>query len=180
MPDGYLVKQQNEAEKYSFEIQKEANEAVKELNKHLILFSTAILSFSLYIFQNEKIVKNIIITDKYILIFIWILLGLSIPFRIAQFYTDYNFFKKWNKTYKSIILDIASERITEKIRNTIDEDMKDETISQDYVIQIIMKKYKSVIKEESSIFCIKFQVTCVSISLCFLLYVMGKLLFIII
>ena len=176
MSDGYLEKQQNEAEKYSFEIQKEANEAVKELNKHLILFATAILSFSLFIFQNEKIVKNIIITDKYILIIIWILLGLSIPFGIAQFYTDYNFFKKWNKTYKSIILDIASERITEKIRDTINEKMKGKTISQEYVIQVIMKKYESVVKEESSTICIKSQVTCVSISLCFLLYIMIKLL----
>lgn len=35
MSNGYLEKQQKEAEKYSFVIQKEANEAVKELNKHL-------------------------------------------------------------------------------------------------------------------------------------------------
>ncbi len=176
MSNGYLEKQQKEAEKYSFVIQKEANEAVKELNKHLILFATAILSFSLFIFQNEKIIKNIIIIDKYILVIIWILLGLSIPFGIAQFYTDYNFFKKWNKTYKSIIQDITSERITEKIRNTIDETMKDETISQDYVIQKIMKKYESVVKEESSTIWIKSQVTCVSISLCLLLYIMIKFL----
>lgn len=176
MSNRYLEKQQKEAEKYSFEIQKEANEAVKELNKHLILFATAILSFSLFIFQNEKIIKNIIIIDKYILIIIWILLGLSIPFGIAQFYTDYNFFKKWNKTYKSIIQDITSERINEKIRNTIDETMKDETISQEYIIQKIMKKYESVVKEESSTICIKSQVTCVSISLCLLLYIMIKLL----
>lgn len=63
MSNGYLEKQQKEAEKYSFVIQKEANEAVKELNKHLILFATAILFFRYSFFKMRRLLKILLLIN---------------------------------------------------------------------------------------------------------------------
>jgi len=115
----YLKKQQNDDlreqqrkfEDYSENYRKEANEVFRELNRQLILFATAVLSISLFIFRNDSFYKQIFILDKHLLVITWILLGISILAGIIQFFIDYFFFKKWAKAKFSIVEGIVRGEI---------------------------------------------------------------------
>lgn len=172
----YLKESQKQVEEHLRIIQKEINAVFRELNRHLILFATAILSFSLIIFQNEMVINNLNIFDKWILSIIWIVLGLSILLGIAQFYIDYKFFKEMNQAYTSMAKDIIHERVTEEIKSSkYDKDIADENIIEAMIIQEIIKKHKDI-PIESSTKCINYQVKCVIISLILLLIFMIKFL----
>ena len=74
--------------------QQNGNDTFRELNIQLIFIAAVIISFSLLIFLNGNITNQLNGCEKYLLISIWILLGLSVLFGIMQFFVDYIFFKK--------------------------------------------------------------------------------------
>ena len=107
----YLNEQQRKFEDYSEKYRKETNIIFRELNRQLILFATAVLSISLFIFGDNFFFEKISNLDKHLLAIIWILLGVSILSGIIQFFIDYFFFKKWTKAKFSIVEDIATGNI---------------------------------------------------------------------
>jgi len=109
----YLIKQQRKFEDYSENYRMEANKVFRELNQQLILFATAILSISLFVFRNDSFLKKITNFDKHLLSMIWIFLGVSILSGIIQFFIDYFFFKKWANAKFSIAEGIAIGEINE-------------------------------------------------------------------
>lgn len=60
--------------------QQNGNETFRELNIQLIFIAAVIISFSLLIFLNGNITNQLNVCEKYLLISIWILLGLSVLF----------------------------------------------------------------------------------------------------
>lgn len=177
MPDEYLKKQQSVVEEELEASVREANESIRKLNGHLIIFATAIISFSLLTFQNVNIFLNFTICDKYILSIIWGLLGLSVFFGIIQFIVDYNFFLEWKKYYltlwEKVIIEKVSENIKEKLGNNIDANALGELTMREIIKQSISKDNKF----ESSIVWIYLQIICILISLGLLLYIMIAKLF---
>jgi len=109
----YLNEQQRKFEDYSEDYRKEANEVFRELNRQLILFATAVLSISLFVFRDVSFFEKISNLDRHLLAMIWILLGVSILAGIIQFFIDYFFFKKWTKAKFSIVEGIATGEIDE-------------------------------------------------------------------
>ena len=174
-----------EALKYS---QVEGNETFRELNKTLIIFATAILSFSLFIFLNTDIVKTINFYEKIILVSIWLLLGLSILAGIKQFFEDYNFFKSHVNFNSAVVSKCINEdevkryKLELKIFEEDEEEMEkiDKTIIDHLVYakirEEIAKKYPNILPESPEIF-IKVQVALIIVPLFFLIFFMIKFLF---
>jgi len=95
---------------------RESNNSIRELNKQLIIFATAVISISLLIFQNLNTIFDPTICDKYILSIIWALLGFSVFFGIKQFITDYYFFTEWTKFYSTLWEKVITEQVSERIK----------------------------------------------------------------
>ncbi len=168
--------------------QQEGNKTFGELNIQLIFIAAAIISFSLLIFLNEDIANQLNDCEKYLLMSIWILLGLSVLFGIIQFYVTYNFFKKHfeleiflvdmfqnNNKIEQIKkeLNIHTEEKEKKI-NEIHKDMVDKLVYSK-IIEEAIKKYPNVLPESSEVY-IKIQVVLLIFSLVLLIYFMVRIL----
>jgi len=110
--NNYLIEQQRKFENYSENYRMEANKIFRELNRQLILFATAVLSISLFVFRGDSFLKKTSL-DRHLLSTIWILLGVSILSGIIQFFIDYFFFKKWAKAKFSVAEGVATGEINE-------------------------------------------------------------------
>ena len=169
--------------------QQNGNETFRELNVQLIFIAAVIISFSLLIFLNGNITNQLNGCEKYLLISIWILLGLSILFGIIQFFVDYIFFKKHFKLEEFLLetmendnkirqikkeLNIRTEK-EEKEMNEIIEDQVDKVVFGE-ITKEAAKKYPKVLSMSSEI-CTSIQVILLIFSLGLLIYFMATLLF---
>jgi len=168
--------------------QQEANDTFRELNVQLILIAAVIISFSLLIFLNGDITNQLNSCEKYLLISIWILLGLSVLFGIIQFFVDYIFFKEHFKLEEFLVKAIRSDNKVEQIKKELDiypkevEEKMNETdegivdkIVYDKITEEVVKNFPKVLSISSEI-CTIIQVSFLISSLGLLIYFMMRIL----
>jgi len=168
--------------------QQGANDTFRELNVQLIFIAAAIISFSLLIFLNEDITNQLNSCEKYLLISIWILLGLSVLFGIIQFFVDYNFFKKHFKLEEFLVKTIRSDSKIEQIKKELNIYTKEEEeeMNETYeglvdklvygkIAEEVAKKYPKVLSISSEIYT-NIQVFLLISSLGLLIYFMIRIL----
>ena len=169
--------------------QENGNETFRELNVQLIFIAAVIISFSLLIFLNGNITNQLNVCEKYLLISIWILLGLSVLFGIIQFFVDYIFFKKHFKLEKFLLEAMENENKIRQIKKehdirTEEEEKEMNEIIEDQVDKQVFgkiteeaaEKHPNVLSMSSEIW-IKIQVFLLISSLGLLIYFMASLLF---
>jgi hypothetical protein len=105
----FQISQQRKFSDDSNDYIKEANEVWRELGRQLILVGSVLISISAFAVNANDLSKNLNICDKYLLIFSWILIGLSMIFGIIQFITDYCYFRKWADVKYKIAEDIHKD-----------------------------------------------------------------------
>jgi len=185
----YLEKMKKIHEEALQSSQQGANDTFRELNVQLIFIAAAIISFSLLIFLNGDITNQLNGCEKYLLISIWILLGLSVLFGIIQFFVDYNFFKKHFKLEEFLVKKIRSdneiEQIKKELNTYLEEQVKKElnTYTEEQVDKMVygkiaeecVKKYPKVLSISSEI-CTSIQVFLLISSLGLLIYFMIRIL----
>jgi len=168
--------------------QQEGNETFRELNIQLIFIAAAIISFSLLIFLNEDITNQLNDCEKYLLISIWILLGLSVLFGIIQFSVTYNFFKKHFELEGFLVNIFQNDNRIEQIKkelniHTEEQEKEMNEIYEGIVDKLVyakiteeaIKKYPNVLPESSEIN-IEIQVILLISSLALLIYFMVRIL----
>ena len=157
--------------------QQGANNTFRELNVQLIFIAAVIISFSLLIFLNKDITNQLNDCEKYLLISIWILLGLSVLFGIMQFFVDYNFFKKHFKFEDFLVKAIQNDNKVEQIKKEVEEKMNEKNegmvdkIVYGKIAEEVVKKYPKVLSMSSEI-CTYIQVFLLISSLVSLIYFM--------
>ena len=168
--------------------QENGNETFRELNVQLIFIAAVIISFSLLIFLNSNITNQLNDCEKYLLISIWILLGLSVLFGIIQFFVDYSFFKKHFKLEEFLVNTIGNDNKIRQIKKELDIRTEEEEKEMNEIIEDqVDKKVFGKITEEaaekhpnvlsmSSEICTNIQVFLLIPSLVLLIYFMAKLL----
>ena len=185
----YLEKVKKVRKEALYFSQKMGNETFRELNIQLIFIAAAIISFSLLIFLNKDITNQLNDCEKYLLISIWIFLGLSVLFGIIQLFVDYNFFKKHFNIEDFLVNIIGNDNDIEQIKKELkiytkeQEEKMNETyegivdkLIYEKIKEEAIKKYPNVLPESSEI-CIKIQVVLLIFSLGLLIYFMIRILF---
>ena len=179
----YLEKKEKLHQEALQSSQQRANDTFRELNVQLIFIAAVIISFSLLIFLNGDITNQLNSCEKYLLISIWILLGLSVLFGIMQFFVDYIFFKKHFKFEDFLVKAIRNDNKVEQIKEELniytkeEEEMNEtyECLSDEKVYgkiaEEVMKKYPNVLPISSEIYII-IQVALLISSLGLLIYFM--------
>jgi len=169
--------------------QQNGNDTFRELNIQLIFIAAVIISFSLLIFLNGNITNQLNGCEKYLLISIWILLGLSVLFGIMQFFVDYIFFKKHFKLEKFLLETMGNDNKIEQIKKelniyTKEEEKEMNEIIKDQVDKMVFGKITEEVAEKypkvfsiSSEVCTSIQVILLISSLGLLIYFMATLLF---
>jgi hypothetical protein len=185
----YLEKLEKEHRADLSSSQQNGNETFRELNVQLIFIAAAIISFSLLIFLNGDITNQLNGCEKYLLISIWILLGLSVLFGIIQFFVDYKFFKKHFKLEEFLVETMRSDNKIKQIKEdlniyTEEQEKEMNEAIEDQVDKMVFgkiteeaaKKHPKVLSMSSEI-CIIIQVFLLISSLGLLIYFMATLLF---
>lgn len=155
----YLKDQQRKFEDYAESYRRETNEVFRELVRQLIFTATVFLSISAFVFYIKDLIIKLNNIDKHLLMFSWILIGLSIVFGIIQFFIDYYFFRRWARAKFSVVESICSGEANE--RN---------------LPQIAIKNQKDIPGDSSTYF-VWLQVISLIIGITLFLVIISKLLF---
>lgn len=92
---------------------KNANSAIRELSKSLIIASSILIGLTSALLGNEEIRSNVNNLGKGLFLSSWLFLIISIFLGISQFFVDYKFANSWVRVRSQIIRNITNKEYKE-------------------------------------------------------------------